>query len=352
MAISLLETMTEQVAFDGQPARLFRLVNSSGMSVTLMDIGATWLSCTLPVNGEEREVLLGTSDMEDFSSMKAYMGVTAGRYANRITRGQFELDGEQYQLEVNHAGNTLHGGVKGFDKYRWRVDSQGENFVEFCHYSPHGDQGFPGNLKIKVRYTLSEQNEVTICYQGSTDKATPCNLTNHAYFNLMGEDSQTDCLSHQLEIKADYYLPTNENGIPLGGLEEVSGTSFDFRTAKAIAKDLMSDEQQRNVSGYDHSFLLNPETVDAGDYVAKVITEDGAVSMEVFTDKPAIQLYSGNWMQGEPNRRGEMYQNYAGLALETQFLPDSPNHPEWPQASCILLPGEKYHSQTSYKFEF
>lgn len=351
MATSLLETMTEQVAFDGQPARLFRLVNRNGMAVTLMDIGATWLSCTLPVNGAEREVLLGTSGMEGFSSMKAYMGVTAGRYANRITKGQFELNGEKYQLEVNHAGNTLHGGVKGFDKYRWRVDSHGEDFVEFCHYSPHGDQGFPGNLKVKVRYTLSQQNKLIIRYQGSTDKATPCNLTNHAYFNLLGEDSQKDCLSHILEIKADHYLPTNKAGIPLGGPESVSETSFDFRKGKAVSKDLLSDKQQQNVSGYDHSFLLNPQT-DAGDYIAKLMTEDQAVVMKVFTDKPAIQLYTGNWMEGEPNRRGEMYQNYAGLALETQFLPDSPNHPEWPQVSSILQPGEKYHSETCYQFEF
>ncbi|NOI64880.1 galactose-1-epimerase [Vibrio sp. 99-8-1] len=343
--------MEQEAAFDGQPARLIRLENSVGMSATFMDIGATWLSCTLPVNNLDREVLLGTSTMADFEKMSAYMGVTVGRYANRIAKGQFSIDGQPYQLEVNQAGNTLHGGVTGFDAYRWAVEKQAADFVQFSLFSEDGDQGFPGNVTCSVRYTLTDDNEVVIQYLANTDKATPVNLTNHAYFNLMGEESGVECTSYSLQINAQHYLPTDNVGIPLGDLMPVEGTSFDFQQLKTVNSDFLADEQQKNAQGYDHSFYLNSSCYK-GDCAAVVTTEDSSVTMKVFTDKPAIQLYTGNWLAGEPNKNGGRYQNYAGIALETQFLPDSPNHPEWQQQSCILLPEQEYRFKTIYQFEF
>jgi len=351
VAGNLLDSMTKEAAFDGLPANVVKLENQSGMSITLMDIGATWLSCTLSVKSEEREVLLGTSTMSDFKKMSGYMGVTAGRFANRIAKGQFEINGQSHQLLVNQAGNTLHGGPEGFNARRWDVISQSDSHVQFGLLSEDGDQGFPGNLNAFVRYELSADNEVVISYKASTDQSTPVNLTNHAYFNLMGEGSGVSCKSFSLQMNAEQYLPTDNVGIPLGQLAYVENTSFDFRQRKQVDSDFLSDEQQKNANGYDHSFYLNPECKD-GACAAVVSTLDDSVTMKVYTDKPAIQLYTGNWLSGEPSRTSGEYQSYAGIALETQFLPDSPNHPEWEQESCILKPDEEYRYQTKYQFEY
>ncbi|MDV7104725.1 galactose-1-epimerase [Vibrio sp. TH_r3] len=351
MVETLKQTMTSEAAFDGQPALLIELRNTCGMSITLMDIGATWLSCVLPIDNKGREVLLGTSTMANYKKMSSYMGVTAGRFANRIAAGQFQIDGKKYQVSINQSGNTLHGGPDGFSHRRWKIASQGINYVQFNLTSPDGDQGFPGNLDVFVTYQLTEDNQVIISYKASTDKATPINLTNHAYFNLQGESSGTDCKSYSLYINADHYLPTNNIGVPLGELAPVIDTGFDFRVAKKIAKDFLLDEQQQSPKGYDHSFYLNAECRN-GACAAIVSTEDRSVSMKVYTNKPAIQLYTGNWLGGENDRNAGQYEDYAGVALETQFLPDSPNHPEWEQESSILRPGEQYCYQTKYAFEF
>lgn len=351
MADKLEQTMTNEAAYDGRPARLVMLKNSTGMQVTFMDIGATWLSCILPLPDEEREVLLGVSSMRDFNKQAAYMGVTVGRYANRIAKGQFVIDGEPFQVETNQAGNTLHGGPEGLDKRRWEIEEQGSDFVQFATVSSDGDQGFPGELSVSVRYQLSDDNKLSISYSAVSDKATPVNLTNHAYFNLLGAESGLECKSHLLEVAALEYLPTNEVGIPLGELASVIGTGFDFRQMKAVEQDFLADEQQKAAKGYDHSFFLDPQR-DNSDCVARVTLPDESVSLKVYTDKPAMQLYTGNWLGGNPNRSGGSYSDYAGLALETQFLPDSPNHPEWQQPNCILKPGQQYSYTTQYQFEF
>lgn len=351
MTTDLLKSMTQQVALDERPARLVQLENSSGMTITLMDIGATWLSCILPMKKDKREVLLGTSSISDYNKMSAYMGVTAGRFANRIAKGHFSIDGLSYQLDTNQAGNTLHGGSLGLSSYRWNIDEQGDDYVQFSVKSKDGDQGFPGELTCSVRYSLTDANEVVIQYKAKTSKTTPVNLTNHAYFNLMGENSAVECTSATLQLNAAQYLPTDSVGIPLGKLEPVTGTSFDFQKAKRIDRDFLTDEQQLNAKGYDHSFYLKPEC-QQGACAALVVSEDASVALKVFTDKPAIQLYTGNWLSGEPNREGGQYDSYAGLALETQFLPDSPNHPEWEQPSCLLKPDDEYRFKTVYQFEY
>lgn len=347
----LQKSMTSEPFSDGQRAQLFVLKNKQGMCVTLMDVGATWLSCEIPVGTQRREVLLGVSSMADHQCQQAYLGATVGRFANRIAKGQFSIAGKHYQLHSNQGENTLHGGPQGFCKRRWYAEQEGDNAVSFSLNSGDGDQGFPGNLQAKVTYQLSEDNTLTLIYQAITDKACPVNLTNHAYFNLMGSEEAQSCLDHQLMIQADHYLPTDEQGIPLGELRAVQGTGFDFTKLKELGTDFLSDRDQHLAAGYDHSFLIKKSAQNGHDIAAQSISPDGRVVLNVRTTKPAIQLYSGNYLVGTPNRSGGEYQNQAGFALETQFLPDAPNHPQWPQPSAILEAGEIYRYQTSYQLQ-
>lgn len=349
--MSLLQRMTQTDFVDGQKAKIFTLTNKQGSTISVMDIGATWLSCKIQLKNEIREVLLGVDSMEKQLAQTAYMGATVGRYANRIAKGQFEINGLHYQLDTNQGKNTLHGGGVGFDKRRWQVLKQENNKIIFELFSADGDQGFPGNLTVSLSYQLTDDNEVLIEYQASCDKACPVNLTNHAYFNLLGAESGENCLGHSLQINAQQYLPTDVQGIPLGALAQVKGSGFDFLTSKKIGRDFMLDEDQKLAAGYDHSFLINSECRDGKQAAAQLISPDNALSMVLSTSAPAVQLYTGNFLAGNPSRENSPYNNHAGLALETQFLPDSPNHPEWPQESCILQPGQTYKSHSGYKFQ-
>ncbi|RJX69431.1 galactose-1-epimerase [Vibrio sinensis] len=350
-----MDSMTQTPAFDGKPAKLVELTNQSGMRLVVMDIGATWLSCVLPLaSGEKREVLLGNVTMADFKRQHNYMGATVGRYANRIAQGRFDLHDVTYQVSTNQSGNCLHGGEEGFDKRRWTIEAQSQSRVTFGLLSSDGDQGFPGNLSVSVSYELTSCNQVKISYFAKSDKATPVNLTNHAYFNLAGAESGEDCLSHYLAINAEQFVPTNGVGIPIGVIESVAGTGFDFRVGKTISTHFMQDNQQISAKGYDHSYLFTALR-DVCEPIAMVMSPDEQVRLYVKTDKPAMQLYTGNWLAGAPNRSGGVYGDYAGLALETQFLPDSPNNLEWlqlnGQSNCILEPDQEYQYQTTYQFE-
>lgn len=345
------QAMTKELARDGEFVRLVELKNHHGMSVVLMDIGATWLSCQLPLpSGAHREVLLGVNSIEDFYRQSAYMGTTVGRYANRIRHGQFTIDGQDFQVSINQNGHCLHGGEEGFDQRRWQIDAQTNMQVTFSCESPSGDQGFPGTVKVTVTYTLTDDNAIKIEYCASSDQATPINLTNHAYFNLSGAESGLDCLSHYLSIAADQYLPTDAQGIPVGDLKSVQGTGFDFRHLKTIATDFLKDADQVPSKGYDHGYLF-AEGRDKSQPVVVLYSPEKDVCLQVLTDKPAIQLYSGNWLAGTPSRIDE-YQDHAGVALETQFLADSPNHPEWHDNDCILRPNQTYAFETIYRFQF
>ncbi|MGL5102375.1 MAG: galactose-1-epimerase [Plesiomonas sp.] len=345
-------TMTQPWLVDGLPAKLVTLTNRYGMQLTMMDIGATWLSCCLPLQtGELREVLLGVSTLDDFMRQSSYMGVTVGRYANRIANGCFTLEGHVHRVSMNQAGHCLHGGQQGFHHRRWAIELQTDNQVTFSLVSPGGDQGFPGNLTVSVTYRLTDVNQVEIHYRATTDQATPVNLTNHAYFNLHGAESDHDCRLHRLRIHAAYFLPTHQDGIPENSLKTVTGTGFDFLHGKQVVEHFLRDQAQIAVKGYDHSFWFDPAR-DLQLPVAELTSLDQEIQMQVFTDKPAMQLYTGNWLAGTPNRRGGAYSDFAGLALETQFLPDSPNHPDWPQPSCILYPENVYRSTTVYQFHY
>ncbi len=245
------------------------------------------------------------------------------------------------------------------------MESQSDNEVVFSLLSFDGDQGFAGNLAVKVSYRLTDDNQVKIEYWANTDKTTPVNLTNHAYFNLMGgnsissnsigddaidESTEQDCRTHFLHIDAAEFLPTDAQGIPLGALQSVENTGFDFRQMKPISEHFLQDDQQVLAKGYDHSFFFDPNR-DQTKAVARLVSADQQVRMSVVTNKPAMQLYTGNWLTGQTSRDGE-YRGYAGVALETQFLPDSPNHPEWQQPSCLLTPEQTYRFHTIYQFDF
>ncbi|MDE0870951.1 MAG: galactose-1-epimerase [Flavobacteriales bacterium] len=342
--------MKQQLYSDGLPSQVFTLTNQQGSSIAVMDIGATWLSCKIQLRNELREVLLGVDSMHKHLSQQAYLGATIGRYANRIKHGKFSINDQEYQTETNQAGNTLHGGVEGFDKRRWQLTEQRENKITFSLTSKNGDQGFPGNLKVSVSYSFSEQNEVSIEYFGKIDQACPVNLTNHAYFNLIGADKGGDCLTHHLQINAEYYLPSDDSGIPLGHLKSVVGSSFDFVNGKRIQQGFLSEAQQTRHAGYDHSFLIRDECRGSCAIAATLTAPDQSLQLHVKTTKPALHLYTGNFLQGTPSRRLNPYKNHAGIALETHYFPDSPNHLQWAQHSPLLQPHQTYHSISSYCF--
>lgn len=347
----LEKTMAQTPSFDGHAANLIHLTNVNGMTASFMDIGATWLSCTLPVNGETREVLLRSPNMAEHMKQDAYFGAIVGRFANRIAKGQFELEGKQYQLGINNGENSLHGGLDGFDKRRWKVEEQSDQHVIFSLHSPDGDQGYPGNLDVKVTYTLTDENELAIAYEATTDKTSPVNLTNHAYFNLVGEASNAKSLDHTLQLHAAHYLPTDAGLIPTGEQKPVSGTSFDFTEPKPIGQEFLAEQDQKTAGGYDHAFVFKPEVTDGESVAVILVAPNEDVVMKVKTTKPAIQFYSGNFLAGTSGA-SKTYERYDGLALETQYFPDGPNKPGWGCNNGVLRTGDCYQHQTVYQFEF
>ncbi len=335
----------QSIAPDGQPWRMTVLRNSNGMDVTFMDWGATWLSARVPLaDGSVREAILGCASPADYLNQSAYLGACVGRYANRINQAFLTRTGTR--LAANQPPHQLHGGPEGFNHRRWLIVSQTPHQVIYRLHSPDGDQGFPGNLTVDVSYQLTDDNTLVISYQAETDQLSPVVLTNHAYFNL--DANQGDARQHRLQINADYYLPVATDGIPDNDLQPVAGTGFDFRQEKQISDDFLTDADQKKVRGYDHAFLLNQQNSIAG-LAACLHSADGKLGVSVFTDAPALQFYSGNYLAGTPARQGQ-YDDYQGIALESGFLPDSPNHPEWPQPDCWRAPGDKMHSVTRYQF--
>ncbi|WP_343465025.1 galactose-1-epimerase [Pantoea sp.] len=331
---------------DGQPWRITVLRNRNGMVATFMDWGATWLSARVPMqDGSVREALLGCATPSDYLHQEAYLGATIGRYANRIAHAQ--LTPLARQLAANQGAHQLHGGPEGFDKRRWQIVSQSEQVVHYRLDSPDGDQGYPGNLIAHVWFQLDDDNCISIRYEAQIDQACPVNLTNHAYFNLDADHG--DAREHRLQLHADRYLPVDSEGIPNAPLKAVAGTSFDFTQPKRVMDDFLADADQQAVKGYDHAFLLRT-TGDASQPAAHLWSADGKLQLTVFTTAPALQFYSGNYLEGTRAREHERYTAFQGIALESEFLPDSPNHAEWPQPDCWLQPGQRWESETRYRF--
>ena len=340
--------VAEVLCPDGQPVKIIKLAHPSGTTLELMDWGATWLSCTVAVGGAPREVLLAHPTVADFFACKAYLGSTVGRYCNRIGKSRFSRNGRQYDLIANEGPNQLHGGPGGFAVRRWQVVEQSASHVVLEIRSPDGDQGFPGNCIATVTYRLEDGMRIAMDYTATVDQPCPVNLTNHAYFNLNGTKSSV--LDHTLMIAAPAYLPIDAQAIPPGGFAPVKGTGFDFTTAKKIGQDLLLDEQQKLVKGYDHSFMIDPACHGKAKVVATAVSGDGKLAMDLLTTKPAVQFYGGNYLAGVLARDGGTYESYQGFALETQYMPDSPNHPEWDQPDCWLMPGQTYRHSTDLVF--
>ncbi len=337
----------------GDEVTLYTLRNGQGMEIAVMNYGAILTSVRVPDSkGQVADIALGFDSLEGYLGTQPYMGATVGRYANRIAKGRFTLNGEQYTLAVNNGANALHGGLKGFDKKIWRaknVSSDDGPAVEMTYVSPDGEEGYPGTLTATVTYSLSNDNEVRIHYKATTDADTVLNLTNHSYFNLAGAGKGT-ILDHMVAINADRFTPVDSGLIPTGELKSVEGTPFDFRTPTAIGAriDETGDEQIKLGGGYDHNFVLNG---GAGKlrFAARAKEPVSGRVMEVFTDQPGLQFYTGNFLDGSVTGKGGIqYEKRFGFCMETQHFPDSPNKPEFP--SVLLKPGETFETTTVYKF--
>ncbi len=337
---------------EGKQINLYTLKNANGMVVKIMNYGAIVQSILVPDReGKFEDVVLGFDQLEGYVKDHSYFGAIVGRYGNRIARGKFTLDGVEYTLATNNGENHLHGGNKGFDKVVWKakaVKSADAVGVELHYLSKDGEEGYPGNLNVKVTYTLNNKNELKIEYRATTDKPTPVNLTNHSYFNLSG-NCKRDILGHRLWINADYFTPVDDGLIPTGEIWSVKGTPMDFTKPTAIGKRINDDyEQLKFGHGYDHNWVLNE--VDGSLKLQVSLYDPGSGRlMEIFTEEPGLQFYSGNFLDGSIiGKGGVAYQYRYGLCLEPQHFPDSPNHPDFP--NTILRPGETYHTVSVYRF--
>ena len=337
---------------DGQAVDLYVLINSKGMEVSITNYGGIVISWLAPDRvGKLEDIALGYKTLEEYVAGSPYFGAIVGRYGNRISGGAFTLDGKTYKLATNNGPNHLHGGLRGFDKVVWdaqgSLDQQGPGLT-LRYVSKDGEEGYPGNLSVEVRYLLTDENALRIDYRCSTDKPTPVNLTNHTYFNLAGEGSGS-ILDHQVRINADWFTPIDEGLIPTGELRLVEETPMDFRKAIAIGARIdRDDEQLRFGGGYDHNWMLNKPKPDKLSAAAKVYEPTSGRVLEVFTTEPGVQFYTGNFLDGSNvGKRGKAYEFRDGFCLETQHFPDSPNKPDFP--STILRPGHHYHSTTIYK---
>lgn len=320
--------------------QLFELENNF-LKLTLSSYGASWLSCQVkPL--DNREILVTTTP-ERWQSNTAFFGATIGRYANRIANAQYTLNGKIFTLAKNNGEHSLHSGIKGGDKVEWQIVAQSSQAVKFAYVFANSEEGFGGEVKATVEYRLNE-NQVEILFNAISDADTPLCLTNHAYFNLSGEPTAKN---HQLQLNASHYLPVGRDGIPNAPLKAVDGTGFDFRQPKTIGKDLLADSDQQAVKGYDHAFWIAKNTENP---TACLAVSD--LKLELDTTYPAIQFYSGNWLNGQPNLNGGEYQDYAGIALEPEFFPNSPNQPELAKFGGMTKAGEPYQHKISYKFIF
>lgn len=332
---------------------LYTLKNKSGVTVTVTNYGAIITSIMVPDrDGKLGDIALGYDTVEEYINAvdKPYLGAVVGRYGNRIAKGKFSIDGEEYTLALNNGPNSLHGGIVGFDKVVWDAKPVGENSLELSYLAKDKEEGYPGNLQIKVTYTLTDNNELVCHYEATTDKTTPVNLTQHTYFNLKGEGNGT-ILDHELMLNAKKFTPIDEGLIPTGELRDVQGTPFDFTEAKVIGRDIEVEEEQLTFGGgYDHNWVLDKAGKEGQTTLAARVSEPttGRV-IEVFTTEPGIQFYCGNFLDGRlKGKSGQTYVHRGGLCLETQHYPDSPNQPTFP--STLLHPGEKYDTTTVFKF--
>lgn len=335
---------------EGEDVECFKLKNKNGMVAEIITYGATLTRFLVPSGGDSStNIVLGFDNIEQYQKESPYFGSTVGRVANRIANGEFELDSKSYKLPINNGPNTLHGGLKGFDKRIWIAEPfehDGGRGVLFKYTSADMEEGFPGKMSVAVKYTLDDGDRLQLDYEATTDKATPVNLTNHSYFNLAGA-GHGDILSHELTLYADNFLPVDQNLVPLGSLEKVGGTPMDFRTATAIGAQIAKVE-----GGYDHNYVIqqnasSPNPACPPVLAAEVKEPKSGVRLVMYTTEPGVQFYSGNFLDGTAVGNGGAYQKHFGFCLEAQHYPDSVHQPAFP--STILRPGETYKQTTIYQ---
>ena len=333
--------------FENESVTKFTITNPNGIQVSILNYGGTVTNIITPDKENKMgDVILGFDSLSGYLQKgNPYFGCLVGRYGNRIAKGKFVLDGKTYQLPLNNNGNTLHGGIKGFDKVIWQATKlAGDSSLQLSYTSKDGDEGFPGNLTVTVVYTLTIDNALQIAYNATTDKATPVNLTNHSYFNLSGGKEST-ILDHEVMIKADKFTAVDSLLIPTGQLPDVKGTPMDFTSAKKVGKEIASVN-----GGYDHNWVLNRKGSDL-ELITTVYDAKSGRFMEVFTTEPGIQFYTSNFLDSTlKGKNNLLYPKHAALCLETQHFPDGPNQPSFP--NTILKPGETYRQVTKYKFSF
>jgi aldose 1-epimerase len=337
---------------EGRAVELYTLTNRNGVEAKITTYGGTVVSLKVPDRaGKLDDVVLGFDRLEDYQKNTAYFGALIGRYGNRIAKGRFTLDGVEYKLTTNNGENHLHGGVKGFDKVVWNaraLKAADGPALELTYLSKDGEEGYPGNLSVRVIYTLTDKNELRIDYSATTDKDTVVNLTHHSYFNLAGQGNG-DILGHQLMINADRFTPTDVGAIPTGELRDVKATPFDFTRMTAIGAHINEDEEQLKFGrGYDHNWVINGRAGTLRQ-AATVFEPATGRLMEVWTTEPGVQFYTGNYLDGSNvGKGGKVYKHRYGFCLETQHYPDSPNKPDFP--STTLKKGGRYRTTTIYRF--
>lgn len=335
---------------DGKDVQMYILTNSKGAEAAIINYGAKIVSLSVSdKNGKLTDIVLGHNSLDEYlSSEEPYFGAVCGRTGNRIAKGKFTLDGATYQLAVNNGPNSLHGGLKGFNAVVWNAKQTDSQTLELTYLSKDGEEGFPGNLNVKITYRLTDDNVFEIDYEATTDKATILNLTNHSYFNLSGE-GDASVNDHMLVMHASNYLPTDDTAIPYGKPEAVKGTPFDFTSEHSIGERIENDFEQLHFGkGYDHTFVLDKKDGELALAVECYAPKTG-IKMDIYTTEPGVQVYTGNWMSGNfEGKHGHRYPARAAVCFETQHFPDSINKPEYP--TIVLRPGEVFKSRTIHKF--
>ena len=339
---------------DGTAIEAVRLRGDNGFEVRLITFGAAMQSIFAPDrDGRLADVVLGREDLAGYLAVRRFLGATVGRYANRIANGTFELDGARFQLPTNDGANALHGGLSGFDRKSWTITAIGENpapFVTLSYVSPDGEEGYPGTLKTEITYRISGGTELSIKFSAVTDKPTIVNLTNHSFFNLAGVETGGGILNHQVMIAADTYLPVSAAGIPLGAPGKVDTTPFDFRKPHPVGARLHDAYEQVLIrQGYDHNFCLRGGATAEPRFAARVEDPGSGRVLELWTNQPGVQFYSGNFLDGTvTGKYGRVHRQYDALCLEPQVYPNTPNRPDFPSAR--LDPGQVYRHVSLYKF--
>lgn len=341
-----------QAKIQGKDTDLFILKNSKGNEVAITNYGGALVAIMVPdKNGNMANVIQGHDNIKDVvESPEPFLSTLVGRYGNRICKGKFTLDGQEYQLAINNGPNHLHGGPTGFHARVWDAEQVDAQTLKLHYLSVDGEEGFPGNLDMNVTYAFTDENELVIEYQGTTDKKTIVNMTSHGFFSLAGIANPTPTIEHlKCEINADFYIPIDATSVPTGEVVSVKGTPFDFTTPHEIGERIDANHLQTiNGAGYDHCFVLNKKEVGELSFAAKVTEPVTGRTMEVYTTEPGVQVYTDNWADGYKGQHGATFPRRSAICFEAQHFPDSPNKGHFP--SVVLCPGETYYQKTVYKF--